>query len=385
MNEKNTDAIDVLKKLISIDSINNERGGKKDAEYEIGQYLTAYLKRIGCNVMLQHVRDNVSNVIGIIEIDKNYPSRIFCAHMDTVNIEGMTANPFDAVINEGRIYGRGACDTKASLAAMLTAFSRYVSDSRRFNNIAVLFTVDEESGKAGVKKFCGEFMKENFKDIEGVVVGEPTEMKIVSAHGGCVRFSIETGGIACHSSTPQLGESAILNMTKVIEKLEKEYKPSLSTRWHPLTGKAVCNVTRIQGGKEINIIPDNCVIHIDRRVVPGEDSDAVYKEIAAFLESEMQSCRCKVNPPMLVDYPLYNSDDCRFLQKVQAVFNALNWPSQPCGLMMGTEASDFSRIGVPALVIGPGSINQAHSNDEWVSLEHLQWAQDAYLELMLAH
>jgi succinyl-diaminopimelate desuccinylase len=384
MSDKKADVVEALCELISINSINQERGGKKDAESEIGRYLIDCLKAIGCNAKLQHVRDNVDNVIGIFEVNKNRPFRIFCAHMDTVNAEGMTINPFDAELKNGRVYGRGACDTKGAIAAMLSALSRYVSGREPQNNIAVVFTVDEESGKTGIKKFCSSFIKEHFGKIEGVVVGEPSEMKIVSAHGGCVRFAIETGGVACHSSTPHLGESAILNMMKIIQKLELEYKPTLNDRQHPLIGKAVCNVTQIQGGKEINIIPDHCIIYIDRRVVPGEDSDVVYREMAAFFEPEKQSCRCRVHPPLLVDYPLHNSEDCAFLRKIKAVFNARNWPSETHGLLMGTEASDFSHMGIPSVVIGPGSVDQAHRNDEWVSIDQLQLAEEAYFELMAA-
>jgi len=374
--------VEVLQALIGIDSVNRERGGKEDAERDIGRCLADRLRATGCAVHLQRVRDNVDNVIGILEVDKTRPFRIFCAHMDTVNVEGMTVDPFVADVRDGRVYGRGACDTKGSVAAMLTAFARYAAGPEPRNNTALLFSVDEETGKAGVKAFCDGFMNDRLGTVEGVVVGEPSEMKIVSAHGGCVRFAVETGGVACHSSKPHLGESAILNMMTIIRRLEEEYAPTLNARSHSLTGHAVCSVTRIEGGKEINIIPDRCVIHVDRRVVPGEDSDTVYREMVAFLEPYRESCRCRVHPPMVTDYPLDNPDGSAFIGKIRAVFDAGEWPSELCGVVMGTEASDFSRRGVPAVVIGPGSADQAHQNDEWVGIDQLQWAENAYFELM---
>ena len=135
----NAAVVEVLQALIAIDSVNWERGGEPDAERDIGRYLAERLQATGCEVHLQRVRNNVDNVVGIFEVDKTRPFRMFCAHMDTVNVEGMTVDPFVADVRNGRVYGRGACDTKGSLAAMLTAFSHYVSDPDAQNNVALVF------------------------------------------------------------------------------------------------------------------------------------------------------------------------------------------------------------------------------------------------------
>jgi acetylornithine deacetylase len=293
-------------------------------------------------------------------------------------------DPFAGLIKDGRLYGRGSCDAKGSGAAMLRALARYASGATDTpNNVAVAYSVDEESGKRGVKAFLHEHLSQFRWRLSGTVVGEPTELQPVVAHNGVVRWAIRTKGVAAHSADPEKGRSAIRMMTKVIEKLELDYIRKLSAS-HPLTGKAQCSINVIRGGTQVNIIPESCEILIDRRVVPGEDASAVLPAVQRLLEElRRQDPHMDVSQGKpFIDSPLDPVGNDTFIAWIQSVLDTIGLPSQPVGVGYGTNASSFSDAGIPAIVLGPGNIEQAHTADEWIALEQLDRAQEVYFNLM---
>lgn len=376
-------SIQLTRDLIAIESVNQKQGGRKDAEAQIGAYVKQKMIALGLDVFSQKVTEETANIIGMYQGgEKSDPWLLFCSHMDTVSIENMDINPFDPVIQNERIYGRGSCDTKSSGACMLSALEDVMNSPSIKANIAIIFSVDEEIGKTGIVKFLEEELQQRFKQISGVIVGEPSMMRIISAHCGALRIKIETSGKAAHSSKPDLGVSAISRMTHIIQKLENDYIPSLQNNIHPLIGHAACSINTIHGGQSVNIIPDHCSIEVDRRILPGENLDSVFSEIKNFLSPLNEKCQIQFPDPLLTDPALDNSAKIQFLSLAKNALALEHLNTDEIGVVFGTEASNFSEYDIPALVIGPGSIDQAHQAVEWVDLQQIEYAHLSYKRLM---
>nr|MSZ90862.1 M20/M25/M40 family metallo-hydrolase [Actinomycetota bacterium] len=214
-------------------------------------------------------------------------------------------------------------------------------------------------------------------------VGEPTLCQPVVAHNGVIRWKVSTQGVAAHSSNPSNGQSAISAMSKLILEFEKEYCSKISLT-HPLTGQAACSVNTISGGTAVNIIPNFCEIEIDRRTLPGEDSEQVLKDMKAVLDSI--SLR---DPTILIgtstpfiDYPLDPIVNHGFAMQISQILIGMGLSSEQSGAGYGTDASTYSIAGIPAVVIGPGSINQAHTKDEWLEIAELDKSVLIYKQIM---
>ena len=252
--------------------------------------------------------------------------------------------------------------------------------------MAILFTLDEEIGKTGVRTFVASQLTDLGWRPVGVVVGEPTRLRAVVAHNGVVRWRIRTEGVAAHSSDPTQGRSAIRMMTEVIAALEERYISRLTSE-HPLTGRAQCSINLIRGGTQINIIPEHCEIHVDRRLVPGEDSDTVIPAVENVLE-ELRAGNSELTvvqeAPDMVDSPLDPAGGEAFGAVVASVLKSMELPDGLTGVGYGTDASSFSRAGIPAVVLGPGDIAQGHTADEWIELDQLRAGADVYYNLMMS-
>lgn len=375
----------LLRAMVGFDTVNSAISGKPDAELALSVYLEDRAKSMGLDTRRLPVTGEGFNLLVTHQVDGHAPWLLFESHLDTVSVDKMTVDPFAGRILGGRMYGRGACDTKGTGAAMLWALSRYRKRGGP-NNVAILFTLDEEIGKTGVRTFAASQLPGLGWRPAGVIVGEPTRLRAVVAHNGVVRWRIRTEGVAVHSSDPGRGRSAIRMMTEVIAALEERYIPRLTSE-HPLTGRAQCSINMIRGGTQVNIIPEHCEIHVDRRVVPGEDPDTVIPSVERILEAIRAS-----NPqltvvqetPDMVDSPLDPAGGEAFGAFVASVLGSMGLPDGLTGVGYGTDASSFSRAGIPAVVLGPGDIAQGHTADEWIDLSQLNAGADVYLNLMLS-
>jgi acetylornithine deacetylase len=295
----------------------------------------------------------------------------------------MTVSPFHGQVKDGLMYGRGTCDTKGSGAGMLWALKDYMQLPTCPNNIAVLFVTDEEVKKTGATAFVHTQLADLDWKPTGVIVGEPTLCQPVVAHNGVIRWKIHTQGIAAHSSNPSLGQSAISAMATLVLEFEKEYCSKLSLI-DPLTGQAACSINTISGGSSVNIIPEFCEIEIDRRTLPGEDSEQVLKEIEAVLELialRNPTIRIGKSTPF-IDFQLDPTVNRDFASHISKILTDMGFSGEHSGAGYGTDASTYSIAGIPAIVIGPGSINQAHTKDEWLEIAELEKSVLVYLQIM---
>lgn len=375
----------LLQSMVGFDTVNSAISGKPDAERALALYMEGQAQAMGLDARRLPVTGEGFNLLVTRQVDRKAPWLLFESHLDTVSVDGMTVDPFEGRIADGRMYGRGTCDTKGTGAAMLWALMRY---SRRSgpNNVAILFTLDEEVGKTGVRTFVASQLPDLDWRPAGVIVGEPTRLQAVVAHNGVVRWRIRTEGVAAHSSNPGRGRSAIRMMTEVIEALEERYIARLASE-HPLTGRAQCSINLIRGGTQINMIPEHCEIHVDRRVVPGEDPDTVIPAVERLLEelrSESPELTVVQETPDMVDSPLDPAGGKAFGAFAATVLNSMGLPDGLSGVGYGTDASSFSRAGIPAVVLGPGDIAQGHTANEWIELEQLRAGVEIYYNLMMS-
>ena len=373
----------LLQKMVSFDTVNSLISGVPHAERELALWLEAYAQHLGLKAQRLPFGDGDFNLLITVEVDQSKPWLLFESHLDVVSIEGMTIEPFAGKIEDGKIWGRGTCDTKGTGAAMLWALNDYKTHSSQPNNIALLFVCDEEVAKAGAIAFAYEQFPQLGWRPQGVIVGEPTNLQPIVAHNGVLRGIVTTRGVACHSSDPSNGRSAISAMAKVIDFLESRYIPTLDAT-HPLTGKAQSSINVIRGGTQFNIIPDSCEVRFDRRLVPGENGEEVIPTIEKLLdELRAEDANLEVEASLIFfDPPVAVEENDAFVPFVQGVLRAQGLPDTKLGVPYGTDASQYCDIGLSCVVLGPGDIKQAHTKDEWLALDQLEKAIEVYGALM---
>ena len=372
--------IDLLREIVAIPSVNPSDGDPDDrlfGESRMADYLEGFFRRHRIDCARQEARPGRDSVVAVVP-GRSPDLVILEAHTDTVSVEGMEIDPFDPRLEDGRVFGRGACDDKGSLAAMLIAFSELVSAGTPERTCVLAATCDEEYRFSGIRALMDRPEEAGLTAGQlsraMACVGEPTGLRVVIAHKGAFRWRMRTRGKAAHSSTPEEGENAIYTMARLVESLQR-YAESLSGRpAHPLVGKPTFSVGTIAGGRAVNIVPDLCEILVDRRLVPGEDGEAAEAEIrrwiAEAVPAEMET--------LLEDWPLETDPDAEIVKRTRRALGALGLNDEPMGVNYGTDASKMARAGVECVVCGPGDIGQAHTVTEWVAVEQVEAAVGLY-------
>ncbi len=368
--------------MVSLDSVNpaSDEGGR---EAKIIEYLAFVAAAFGFSVRRLPVADYGENLLILFDRGPNRPWILFDSHLDTVSVDNMSIDPFGGEVRDGKLWGRGACDTKGSGAAMLWALHEYARSGEYLNNVAVLFSVDEEVGMRGIRSFVDNDYPTLGFGRPGVVVGEPTKLRLVTAHNGVCRVRVRTHGVAAHASYPQAGRSAISAMAKIITELEQGYIAGLSQSYE-LTGKAQCSINTIRGGSSTNVIPDLCEAEIDQRMVPGEDPDEVVAGLRSALsaikeshpEIEYEMDVLFLSPPLT---PVPNSPLAASARRALA---REGLSEEETGVTYATNAGDLSKRGVDTIVFGPGDIAQAHTRNEWIDIEELKRSVRVYRAIM---
>ena len=344
----------------------------KFGEKNVADFLATVARRAGLGVEFQKVLPGRSNLIVRLPPRSKIRQTILLApHLDTVPADD---SQFVPRRKNGRLYGRGACDTKGSVAAMFTALCELAESKNRPLETEIVFVglVDEEHAQAGSRALA----KSKFK-ADLAIVGEFTNLQVVTAHKGSLWLEMDTRGVAAHGATPHLGKNAIHEMARIVEVLETDYAAQLRKRRHPLLGTATVCVGTIDGGTQPNIVPDRCAITIDRRTLPGETDAGVLREMAAFLKSK--KLHPKISSAKLA--PALPLETSPRLPLVRQFLHSIG-QARPAGVDFFCDAAILSAGGIPSVVFGPGDIAQAHTADEWISLAELEHGKDLLLRFL---
>lgn len=375
---------ELLRGLVTVPSVNPGNDPTGEGEGALGAWLAAYGRAEGFAVGTQEVLPGRPNVLLDLGLE-GLPTLALVTHLDTVSRQGLTPRAAAVTLEDGRLYGRGACDAKASLAAMLHALQLLRPHRERLRvNVQVAAMMDEEHTFQGVLGYVRALSPDRLP--VAAIVGEPTRLQVVIAHKGVLRFRLVTHGRAAHTSQPELGRNAIEMMADLLVALRARFAAEASPP-HPLLGLGALTVSQIAGGVAVNVVPEICTITIDRRLLPGESPDAVLvwiDHLLADLRAAEPTFAAEREAPFLVDAALETPPDAPIVAAVLGARNALLGPSAPVGAPYGTDGSKLARGGVPTLVLGPGDIAQAHTADEWVELAQVAQAAQIYAASALA-
>lgn len=366
----------LLVRYVSVHSVNPAIDGGA-GEADLASLLFSDLRGWGFNPVREPVHPGGrDNVIATLPGRDGAPVVMFHAHLDTVGLSGKATA--DALSSGGYVYGRGSCDTKGSLVAMIESLRLLGAvDAAERATVMLVGGIDEEVGGTGAQELAAAH-----PEIDMAVIGEPTSLEIATAHKGVVRFEIATTGTPAHSSKPHLGRNAIYAMGRVLDAIQSDYLASLDPVGHPLAGPATLAVTTIRGGTGFNVVPAECVIGIDRRVIPGENHEELLEEFDSLLAD--LDVTMERRDPFLITAPLDTPLTDPVVQALkQAREEATGREAEPVGVTFGTDASALAPVGISCVVFGPGSIDQAHSDEEWVGIEETAVAAEILAQTAL--
>jgi acetylornithine deacetylase ArgE len=375
----------LLRDLVALPSVNpmgRPLAGPHIYEHRVTAYLEQFFRSLGVSYERQPVAPQRDNILAWTDGSAG-GTLIFEAHQDTVPTDNMTIEPFAADIENGRLYGRGACDIKGGMAAMLAAFARLVRDKPKgAARVVMVCTVDEEFTFLGVQRLVQLGLRERFSNLLGAVVAEPTQLHIVNSHKGAVRWELATTGRSCHSSRPEQGINAIYRMAAVLPHLERYAEELRASRSDPHLGPPTLSVGRIDGGTSVNTVPDRCRIEVDRRLLPGEKPATALEHLHEYL-------RRRVDPPLEFSFsapwlsapPLSAAGSEELVARLGAAIDGVIGSYQVQAVPYGTDAAPLAESGIPAVVFGPGDIARAHTCDEWVPLEEVEQASEILYRL----
>jgi len=370
--------VELLSTLVRIQSVNPDGvpGVADPGEGACAAYVGEFLKAIGADVEAQEVHPGRPNIIGRFPHSGVPAGRrvILAPHTDTVSVVGMTIDPFSGEVRDGRVWGRGASDTKGPMAAMLWALHELGRDAiaRLGHEIWFAGLMSEEAGQDGSRAFVEAYRETSAIPPEATfaLIGEPTAGKIIHAHKGSCRVDLVTCGVAVHSSLPGQGVNAIEKMLPVLQYLREQVTPGLAAVENRLLGPPTMNIGVIRGGTKVNIVPDRCEAQVGFRTVPELYAGGIEwgRELAAQLRA--------VEPALEIDIveaaPLWTDPS-------HPAIRALEQAGMSCGgAPWYCDAAVFSEAGIPAVAAGPGDIAQAHTCDEFISIDDLQRGVEFY-------
>jgi acetylornithine deacetylase len=370
-------------------------------ESRVTDLLQSYCERLGWPWLRQRVHEGRENLVALFKGDPAPADGgellLWDVHQDTVPADGMMVEPFGGQVREGRVYGRGACDVKGSMAAMLAGLANAAGSGKR-PTIVIVFTVNEECGFTGARTLCDLWNPARQAEVENVsgtmtpaqlfprspdaaIVAEPTHFEVVVAHQGQVRWRCHTHGRAAHTSRPDEGINAIYAMAQIVQAIEAYHAHlSKTAPAHPLCGRPSVCVSTIHGGVGINTVPERATIEIDRRLGPNEQPETAYCALVEHIAAtaNVGECRVEHDPPFMQSSGLSDQQNRPFAERIAALVKKSGRSSELVGVPFGTDAAALSAAGVPTIVFGPGSIDQAHTADEFIEIDQLEFATDIF-------
>ena len=369
----------MLASLISIPSVNPAYDATSPGENDIGDAIERFCGDLGCHVSRPVVVDGRRNLVARLAAAEPRQTLLIEGHLDTVGaLDGQISPRVD---DDGeRMYGRGACDVKGGVAAALLALADLAANPLHHTDVVFLGAVDEEHAFRGITHFIAS------GDLpDAAIVLEPTEMQVVTEHNGVVRVELLLTGLAAHTSRPQDGRNAIRDALVLVDQLE-DWNTRVNGDTRAGEPTRVLTVTTISGGSAINVVPDSCRLGVDLRIRPREKAETVRDELAALLfELASQGITASIDRELLLDGGMYTASREPIVRHtLDAIRSATGSTPSPTRVSYGTDGSKLARAGVPTIVFGPGSISQAHGDDEWVAMSDVVTAARVLLDVARA-
>lgn len=354
-----------LQEMVRINSINPGLAPGGAGEQEMAEYMGGCLRKLGMDVEVYELAPKTWNAVGLLEGRGSGRSLMLTGHLDTVGV-GEMRDPFSADIRDGKLYGRGSCDMKSGLAAILGAV-KALRDAglQPAGDLYVAGAADEEYLSAGSEQLAQAY------PVDGVVVAEPSGFYLVRAHKGFIWFEVETFGYAAHGSNYVDGVDAITRMGRFLVELEKLALEQQSSEEYPLLGPPSLHASLIEGGVELSTYPPSCKVKIEWRTVPGQTEEALrglLEAISTRLKAQDPGYRVEVRT-LFVRHPFQVPEDAPVVQSVvRQAEKVLGRAPEFEGMGGWADTSLFERAGMDALIFGPDG-GGAHAAVEYADLE----------------
>jgi acetylornithine deacetylase/succinyl-diaminopimelate desuccinylase-like protein len=354
----------LLAEMVAVPSVNpgGDPGGSEPGEARFGAWMADHLRGLGAAVEIRDLAPGRPNVIGVFEPARRARATVvFAPHLDTVGVAGMTVPPFRLTPRAGRLHGRGACDTKGPTAALLWALRRWTrgGPGRAGSDVRwiVAATAGEEEGSAG----AAALVRSGFRADFGVAL-EPTSLRVVHAAKGILRLWLETPGRACHGAQPWRGDNAVYRALPLAAALRDELAPAFLARRHPVLGPASLNLGVLQGGRDLNIVPDRCRLGLDLRLHPGLPAAEALGLVRELCRRHAPRTRVRIHRQGPAFVTPRTDPWARALRRAGAGWARADW---------FCDANVLAAAGIPSVAFGPGTIARAHTKDEYITRSDL--------------
>lgn len=358
--------VDLLRRLVATDSINPSLVPGARGERDVGALLLDMCREAGLDAAIEEITPGRVNVVARLRGGAPGRRLLLNGHMDTVGVEGMRA-PFAAEVRGDRLYGRGAYDMKASLAAMVEAARIVSGGGLPAGELVLAFVADEEHASIGT----ADLVSRHGSDLaDAAIVTEPTALEVCVAHKGFVWARIETSGRAAHGSKHAEGDDAIVRMGHVLAALDRLDREILPRRTHPLLGRASVHASTIEGGLGLSTYPDRCVLEVERRTLPGESDEAIRAELQDLLvEARAFSPGLTGRVELMLSRPpLEVRPDAPIIRTLVAAVRAVRGQDpRLTGESPWFDAALLAGAGIPTVMFGPAGAG-AHAAEEWVEI-----------------
>jgi acetylornithine deacetylase len=377
-----SDSVRLLREFVAIPSVNPM--GRQDLDPRItgerryAEQARRELRGLGLDAELVGSAERPS-LVAEARVPGARETLMVASHLDTVPVDGMEIDPFDPALADGRLYGRGSCDTKPGLACLIAALGPVLRAGTLRRNLVVVGESDEEAGSIGAHDVAAHLRG---RPPDWALVTEPTGLRVVTRHKGIVQARIAARGVACHASNPSAGRSAISALARAIGALEA-LGERLGGRSDAGLGPATLSIGQVGGGTAPNIVAEQAWLLLDRRTLPDETAEAVRAE----LEQALASARVEdLSIAWLAETkaPLSTPERSRPVRSCLAALESAGLAPRTGVAAFGTDGGIFANRGIPSVVLGAGSIDQAHTAREWVSLAEVEAMTEVYRRLLEA-
>ena len=365
------DPLSLTRDLVRADSRNPDLIPGAPGERAAAAVLREALEQWGFRVEMHDAAPGRPNLVARIGGAAGGRSLMLNGHLDTVGIEGMTHDPLGAELRDGRLYGRGATDMKAGIAAMCAAAARAAARGALAGEVIVAAVADEEYESVGTRALVAAGVR-----ADAAVVTEPTRLAICPAHRGFAWLTVTVHGRAAHGSRYDLGVDAIRLAGLLLAELDVVERELLPTRVHPLLGRASLHASLIEGGIGMSTYPDRCVLKLERRTVPGESAADAAREIQDACDrvrARRPEFRASVEPGF-AQGPSDVATDAPVMRALTAALAAAGEEVRIEGMPAWTDAALLNEAGIPAICFGPGDIALAHAAEEYVEVAEIERA-----------